>query len=66
MRPNAPDTGSTFMQRLGYYALGISVGLLLLGWIQVQKVRARNSQPPPSSQVEDEQIEDQASKPEGG
>jgi len=43
MRPSVPDTGSTFMQRLGYYILGISLGLLILGWFQVQKMRTRAS-----------------------
>lgn len=41
MRPSVPDTGSTFMQRLGYYILGISLGLLILGWFQVQKMRTK-------------------------
>lgn len=45
MPANAPDTGSTFMQRLGYYALGISLGLLILGWFQVQKMRTKQVNP---------------------
>ena len=43
---HAPDTGSSFMQRLGYYAMGISLGLLILGWFQIQKMRARQANPP--------------------
>ncbi|GAB4384877.1 MAG: hypothetical protein Kow0022_08840 [Phycisphaerales bacterium] len=33
----APNTGSTFSQRLGYYMLGIAIGLMLLGWFQMQR-----------------------------
>jgi hypothetical protein len=28
------------MQRLGYYIFGIALGLMILGWFQVQKLRA--------------------------
>lgn len=33
----APNTGSTFTQRLGYYMLGIAIGLMVLGWFQMQR-----------------------------
>ena len=46
MQRPAPDTGSSFMQRLGYYALGIALGLMILGWIQIQKSRAKQANAP--------------------
>jgi len=50
---HSPDTGSSFMQRLGYYALGIALGLLILGWVQVQKSKMKQANTPPGSgQVE--------------
>lgn len=52
MRPSAPDTGSTFMQRLGYYILGIALGLMILGWFQIQKMRTRQASPPAEVQPE--------------
>jgi hypothetical protein len=39
-----PDTGSSFMQRLGYYILGIALGLMILGWFQIQKMQAKATQ----------------------
>ena len=48
-----PDTGSSFFQRLGYYALGIAFGLLILGWVQVQKAKMKHvNAPAGSEQVE--------------
>ena len=37
------------MQRLGYYALGIALGLLILGWFQVQKMRMKQANAPAGS-----------------
>lgn len=52
------------MQRLGYYILGISLGLLILGWFQVQKMRARQtSGEAEASQVEPGQADGSASTP---
>ncbi len=34
------------MQRLGYYALGIALGLMILGWVQIQKSRAKQANTP--------------------
>lgn len=40
----APDTGSTFPQRLSYYLLGIALGLVILGMFQMQRRMAADSQ----------------------
>jgi hypothetical protein len=41
------------MQRLGYYGLGIAFGLLILGWVQVQKSKMKRANAPANSgQVE--------------
>lgn len=40
----APDTGSTFPQRLSYYMLGIALGLVILGMFQMQRRMAARHQ----------------------
>ncbi|GJM18206.1 MAG: hypothetical protein DHS20C14_04190 [Phycisphaeraceae bacterium] len=41
-RSPAPGYGSTrtFWQKLGIYCVGIAIGLLFLGWVQIQKRKA--------------------------
>ncbi len=39
-----PDTSSTFPQRLGYYILGIAIGLMVLGMFQMQRRFAAQQQ----------------------
>lgn len=38
------DTASTFPQRLGYYILGIAIGLVVLGMFQMQRRFAAQQQ----------------------
>lgn len=38
-RRNAPETGSSFRQRLGTYLTGVAIGLVLLGVFQVARTR---------------------------
>ncbi len=41
------------MQRLGYYALGIALGLMILGWVQVQKSKMKQANTPaPPAQID--------------
>lgn len=46
--PDAPraDSRSAFINRLGYYALGVAIGLLIVGAI-AQGKRSRSSAAPP-------------------
>jgi len=46
MDQREPNTGSTFGRRLGTYLAGVAIGLLLLGWFQMQKQRAASQQAP--------------------
>lgn len=39
MQPGGPG-GRTFGQKLGIYLLGIALGLMVLGWFQMQKKQA--------------------------
>ncbi|RMH10593.1 MAG: hypothetical protein D6695_11150 [Planctomycetota bacterium] len=45
------SSGSTFVQRLGYYALGIAMGLMLLGFFQMQRRIAAQQSAHPASEA---------------
>ncbi|MBX3323694.1 MAG: hypothetical protein KF757_11950 [Phycisphaeraceae bacterium] len=47
-----PQESGGFLRRLGYYALGIAVGLMLLGMFQAKKQMALRAQEAESRQIE--------------
>ncbi len=48
--PGTPATsGTSFRQRLGYYALGIAIGVAALGFFRAQRHRAAATQTPPAA-----------------
>lgn len=46
--PMQPQTGSTFRERLGYYAIGVAIGLVLVGMLWQARSNARSAPASPA------------------
>tara|TARA_R110000782_G_scaffold57258_25_gene119812 strand:+ start:14230 stop:14457 length:228 start_codon:yes stop_codon:yes gene_type:complete len=60
----APTEGNRFFQKLGVYLLGVSIGLIFLGWVQYRKHQAAQAQR--AAEVADAPVETPSERSDAG